>query len=265
MIRVFPRRTSYTPTGDDVFIGDPPMIRPDASEVHVSVTFTWDVEKALRLKESWGQYYPVVKIGGPAISGSNGSFIPGRYIKHGVTFASRGCNDNCPWCLVRQREGVIQELPIHPGNILQDNNILQCNKSHIHKVFDMLNTQRQVYLSGGLAARLLTTEYVDRIRSLKLAGLFVACDADNRIKELHQAAKLLKDIPRAKKRCYVLIGYNNETIEKALIRLQAVWDAGFLPFCQLYQPPDKYIQWDYSWRTLQRNWSRPAITKKLAK
>jgi hypothetical protein len=42
VIRVFPRRTSLTPTDEYAFVGEPPMLRPEADEVHVSCTFTWD-------------------------------------------------------------------------------------------------------------------------------------------------------------------------------------------------------------------------------
>lgn len=41
IIRVFPRRTSYTPVDDWVFYGPPPMraLIPEHSEVHISCTF----------------------------------------------------------------------------------------------------------------------------------------------------------------------------------------------------------------------------------
>lgn len=98
IIRVFPRRTQMTPVDRYAFVGDPPMIRPDADEVHVSVAFTWDIEKAERLVKAWGQYYPVVKLGGPAIAHSYDEFTPGLYVREGITFTSRGCNNGCSWC-----------------------------------------------------------------------------------------------------------------------------------------------------------------------
>lgn len=142
ILRVFPRRTSHTPKDDLVFIGDPPLERPDADEVHVSCTFTWDKQKAERLQKAWAQYYPMVKLGGPAYDAPGNGFTPGMYLKHGITTTSRGCNNNCPWCLVPKREGKIRLLPITEGNILQDNNILQCPQSHIDAVWDMLSHQR---------------------------------------------------------------------------------------------------------------------------
>jgi len=44
IVRVFPRRTTATPTDEMAFVGDPPppAFRPEADEVHISCTFTWD-------------------------------------------------------------------------------------------------------------------------------------------------------------------------------------------------------------------------------
>jgi hypothetical protein len=57
IIRVFPRRTKFTPIDDFAFVGDPPMNKPFADEVHISCTFTWDIPAASRLLYAWGQYY----------------------------------------------------------------------------------------------------------------------------------------------------------------------------------------------------------------
>lgn len=63
--RVFPRKTKATPIDSLAFIGEPPLFLPDVNEVHVSVTFSWDLMKAQRLAEAWGHYFPT-KLGGPA-------------------------------------------------------------------------------------------------------------------------------------------------------------------------------------------------------
>lgn len=73
-----------------MFFGNPPYInRPkEWAEVHISCVFTWDIEKAKKLKESWGRYYKKVKIGGPAIDGEGNEFTPGLYLKHGITITT---------------------------------------------------------------------------------------------------------------------------------------------------------------------------------
>jgi len=258
VIRVFPRRTSYTPIDDMAFIGDPPLERPEADEVHISCTFTWDIPSAERLKLAWGQYYPIVKIGGPAYDDPCNSFTPGLYLKQGITCTSRGCNNQCPWCLAWKREGKIREIPIAAGNIIQDNNLLQCNREHTEKVFDMLRSQKQIQFTGGLEARCVTSQIADRIRGLKVKQIFLACDTDEAIKPLRKALELLQ-LPRDKVRCYVLLKYDpDETILHALIRLLQVWEAGTKPFAQLYQPSGKRIQYSAEWLKFARVWQRPA-------
>lgn len=151
VIRVFPRRTSYTPDDDYAFVGDPPMaaFRPQADEVHISCTFTWDKTNAERLRYAWGQYYPLVKLGGAAMGSKPNGFTPGMYVKPGITFTSRGCNNQCPWCFVSKYEGKLSEYD-NPaiGHIIGDNNLLQCSKSHIEKVFAMLRSQKKINFNG---------------------------------------------------------------------------------------------------------------------
>lgn len=260
IVRVFPRRTALTPTDAMALVGNPPMFLPEADEVHVSCTFTWDVSEAERLQKAWAQYYPVVKLGGPAFGTPVNGFEPGQYVRNGVTFTSRGCNNQCPWCLVPPREGRLQEYAdCAAGNIVQDNNLLQCSAAHLERVFAMLRTQHSVEFTGGLDARLVTTEIADAIRGLRLKQLFLACDTDAALPTLERAIRLLQ-LPRDKVRCYVLCAFGT-TIDQCEERLQRVWHAGAMPFAQLYQPPDKLIHYSREWRALARTWSRPAAMK----
>ncbi len=264
IIRVFPRRTSHTPNDGMVFIGDPPLERSVADEVHVDCTFTWDKPKAERLQKAWSQYYQVVKIGGCAFDDPCKDFIPGRYIKKGVTFTSRGCNNQCPWCLVPKREGKLRQIDDFPeGNIIQDNNFLQCNKSHTDKVFQMLRTQKHIEFSGGLDARLLKWDDAEQLRSLHIYQMFFACDTPGSLSALQRAGQLLKGIDRRKLRCYVLLAFNGQTISQAIEHLESVWAAGFMPHAQLYQPADHWIDYPVEWRELSRRWLRPCAMQMM--
>lgn len=130
IIRVFPKRTSYTPEDEYVFIGMPPMKEfiPEHDEVHISCTFTWDKEYCKELAYQWeGQTSKPVKLGGPAFGSPSQDFIQGMYIKSNIIFTTRGCNNNCPWCIVPKLEGKLKELPICQGNWIQDNNFLQAS------------------------------------------------------------------------------------------------------------------------------------------
>lgn len=262
IIRVFPRRTSFTPRDDYAFVGFPPMIRPEADEVHVSCLFTWDIPSANYLQEAWGQYYPILRLGGPAYDSPSNDFEPGRYIKEGVTFTSRGCDKKCSWCLVPNREGPIQLLPLVPGYILQDNNFLATPQYHQEAVFQMLREQKRgIEFRGGLDSRLLTPWTADQLATLKIASVFLACDTKRAIKPLEEAVKLLPFLSRDKLRCYVLIGTNTLAEDEA--RLRAVWEAGCLPYPQLWQPANRCKNYSSEWRSLMRRWCRPAITKAM--
>lgn len=259
MIRVFPRRTKWTPNDDLTFVGDVPLFRPlKEMPVSVSVTFTQDIPEAERLQKAWGLYYSDVKIGGPAMGDAGGEFVPGRFIKQGVVITSRGCPRSCPWCHVPGREGKIREFPVTKGHIIQDNNLLACSEDHIRRVFEMLKTQRKATIfSGGLDTRLLLGWHVKLLHQVKVREMWFACDTTQGLNSLARTSEFIKEFPRYKKRCYVLMGYGNESIEQATNRVESVLEMGFLPFAQLYKGQSQR-DYDKDWKALARKWSRPA-------
>ena len=258
MIRVFPRRTNWTPTDSLAFVGDPPLFSPTGMPVRISVTFTWDIVEGERLLRSWSDYYSDVQIGGPAFGDRGEEFEPGRFIKNGVTITSRGCIRNCPFCFVPSREGQIRELQIKKGWIVQDNNLLACSRQHVESVFDMLRQQnRAVTFSGGLDTLLFKKWHRELINSIKINELWFACDSEANVRPLEIAAEMLDGIPQRKKRCYVMIGRGDETLEEAEKRLEKVFQLGFDPFSQLYRGENQ-LQYGQEWKALNRKWSRPA-------
>lgn len=81
-----------------------------------------------------------VKLGGVAYQSKADDFTQGLYLKSNIIFTSRGCNNQCPWCIVSKIEGGLKELSICSGNVIQDNNFLQTSKAHKEKVFQMLKS-----------------------------------------------------------------------------------------------------------------------------
>ena len=153
----------------------------------------------------------------------------------------------------------LDEFPI--GNILQDNNILACSKRHRNRVFKMLKTQRQISFRGGLESTRVTNQVVEDLRGLRISDLCLAYDHPNKEKPLIKAVnQLSKYFKKYKLRCYVLIGYQNDTIEKAEYRLRRAWDIGTEPFAMLFKDKNNTKQ-SKEWRQFQRLWARPAIIR----
>lgn len=264
VIRVFIRRTSYTPEDKYVFVGLPPMgaFIPEHSAVHISCTFTWDMDAAEELAYQWeGVTDKPVKLGGPAFGSPAVDFTPGLYIKSNIVFTTRGCNNGCPWCGVPKLEGELRELPIYPGNVIQDNNFLQASRSHKDKVFEMLKTQRRICFRGGLQASLVDDHFVDAVRGLRISELWLACDTDGAVPGFKRACEKLvrAGFNREKIKCYCLIGDDMNANEA---RLQEVYHAGAMPFAQLYRDFSRQkTEYSEEWKRFARQWQRPAAIR----
>lgn len=260
-IRVFPRRTSFTPTDSLAYVSYPPLFRPEDDEVRVSVCFSWDIAEGRVLARAWGDFYPHVILGGPAFDDPGDEFEPGLFLKPGVAITSRGCPKSCSFCLVSKREGSIRELKIQDGWIIQDNNLLACSRGHIEAVFEMLSRQHKgAVFAGGLDATLFQPWHRWLIDSIRIDELWFACDSSGALADLRRVAEMLEDISIEKKRCYVLIG--RESLAEAERRLERVYALGFLPFAQLFRPARELsrdaIPYGNKFRALARKWSRPA-------
>lgn len=264
VLRVFVKRTSYTPDDDLVWIGPPPMsdMIPEHDEVHISVPFTWDMDEAEELAYQWeAATKKPIKLGGPAYHSPAMDFTPGLYVKRGIVFTSRGCNNNCRWCGVRQMEGKLRELPVVEGNVIQDNNFLQCSRQHKDKVFDMLRTQRGICFRGGLEPDLIDDHFISNIQSLRIAELWLACDTDAALPRFKTACQKLNEagFSRDKVKCYSLIGRD---MEKEEMRNREIFNAGAMPFSQLERDfSRKKTEYSKEWCGFERMWQRPAATK----
>lgn len=262
IIRVFPSRTSYTPDDNMSFIGMPPLVIPAHDEIHVSCVFTWDREYCRELAYQWeGRTDKPVKLGGVAFGSPIDGFEPGLYVKKGVVFTSRGCNNSCNFCLVPKLEGKLKELPIVPGNIVQDNNFLQTSRKHKEKVFDMLKTQKGICFKGGLEPNLIDDHFIDGIQKLRIKELWLACDSDGALPALRKACAKLSaaGFNRNKIHCYAL-SYGRD-MDKDEKRLREIYKAGAMPFMQLYREfSEKKTSYSTEWNKFQRMWSRPAAT-----
>jgi hypothetical protein len=257
---VFPRRTAATPDDDLARVGYPDLFPPECDEIHVSATFTYDLQMAEKMAEAWRHIAPV-KVGGPATGDPGGDFVPGRYLKPGYVITSRGCPNRCWFCMAAKREGNIRELPITDGWNVLDNNLLACSKDHIRAVFSMLSRQKhRAVFTGGLEAARMEPWIAASLALLRPRSIYFAYDTPNDREPLSEAAKMMRDTGYRwghSLSAYVLIGHPNDTIEKAGARLRFVLSLGVMPFAMLYR--DNAGRIDKTWRRFQREWCRPTI------
>jgi hypothetical protein len=265
ILRVFPERTRFTPADPFVAIGAPGLFTPRGiSEVHISAPFTWQTDEAFRLAAAWRDHLPgiPVKAGGPAFDDPGGPFVPGRYLASGISISSRGCPEKCPWCYVPRREGGLRLLDLCEGYIVQDNNVLAWPRDRFEALCRMLGRQKRgAEFKGGFQAGRLKPWHVDAIRGIQVEEIWLAADYPGALDGLRNAIALLRPLPRYKLMAYVLVGFGDETIDEATARLEAVWDAGAMPFAQIYRDDSGAARSDRAWRDLVRVWSRPALIK----
>ena len=268
LIRVFPRQTKATPTDELAYFG-PPDLFAEADEVHVSVTFTADKPKAEALAKEWHHVAPV-KVGGVAYGDEGrGYFTPGRYIKPGYTFTSRGCPRRCWFCSVWKRRPAATPIwPFEPGWNILDDNLLACPDWHVRAVFQMLALQgRRAHFTGGLEAAALEDYHVGLLADLKPRPVcFFAYDPGDPFETLKSAADRMLVAGWTREshrlRAYVLIGYPKDTFDAAEKRLRSMVQIGFTPYAMLWQPETPSAEkWRPApeWRRFQRQWVRPAI------
>jgi hypothetical protein len=266
LIRVFPRRTKATPDDALAYFG-PPDLFAEADQVHVSVAFTYDKAEAEALAEAW-RFVAPTQVGGVAYGDPGQGFTPGRYIKPGYVFTSRGCPRKCWFCSVWKRDPVPRLLPVIDGWNILDDNLLACPRPHVEAVFRMLSKQKgRVEFTGGLEALALQDYQVDLLASLRpRPNMFFAYDPGDEFETLRSAARRLLaagfTAQSHRMRVYVLIGFPKDTFDKAEARLVDMQAIGFTPMAMLWRPEtpsqEKYAP-DARWRGFQRLWARPAI------
>lgn len=173
-----------------------------------------------------------------------------------VNFLSRGCIRQCPFCLVRRKEGYIH--PVQPLTVpdraqwveILDNNFFANPK--IDDAVQWVHDCGKPILLHGVDVRMMTEVHYRMLQSFKLHGhIHIAWDnpKDRILPRIEQMTKYIKPWRIV---CYVLVGFNS-TIHDDLMRIQALKSIGVSPFVMVYRDyttntkPDKLLKHMQRW------------------
>lgn len=162
---------------------------------------------------------------------------------YSMQFYSRGCVRNCPFCIVRQKEGYI--YPTEPMSLntkgthieVLDNNFF-ANPEWKWAINHLLKTKQPVNLHG-VDAKIMTEEHAYYLNKLKhYKQIHIAWDnpRDNLFQTLKNITKWIKPY---KLMCYVLIGYWSNQ-EEDLYRVKMLKELKISPFVMPFNKNDNY-------------------------
>lgn len=163
-----------------------------------------------------------------------------------IGFLTRGCCNNCGFCLVSKKEGLCSKKVADLSEFwrgqkyidLLDANILAC-RDRIELLKQLAESEAQVNFYQGLDARFMTDEVAEVLKRIKIRLVHFAFD------EMKNEERLLKGLEvyrrafpneRQKAIVYILTNYNT-TIEEDLYRVRKVQELGLLPDVRIYRKP----------------------------
>lgn len=161
-----------------------------------------------------------------------------------IVWFSRGCVRNCPFCIVRQKEGHIRS--VEPKNLnpngkwiqVQDNNFF-ANPNWKNAIDQLVEWDQKVDLQG-IDIRLFNDEQGEALQKLKFKyPIKIAWDnpkenIDDKVEHL------LEYIKPHKIECYILVGFDSSE-EEDLYRIYHMWDDyKILPYVMPYDKRNVY-------------------------
>lgn len=156
-----------------------------------------------------------------------------------LQFFSRGCIRNCPFCVVRQKEGKITSafpMSLNPaGKHIEvlDNNFFANPEWRDAVAF--LNDTKQIVNLHGVDVRIMDEEQAHALNTMRLKGSSIHIAWDNpRDNILPNLKEMVKQVKRYKISCYVLIGYWSSP-EEDYYRVMKLAELGIDPFVQPYR------------------------------
>lgn len=161
-------------------------------------------------------------------------------------FLTRGCPNDCPFCIVSKKEGRksikvadLSEFWNGQKSIkLLDPNLLAC-KDHLELLQQLIDSGATIDFTQGLDARLLTEKNVKLLSRVKVKMVHFAFDLMKNEKKIIEGLRLYKEatgIDERKTGVYILTNFNT-THKEDLYRVYKVRDLGYMPYVMIYDKP----------------------------
>lgn len=163
-------------------------------------------------------------------------------------FLSRGCPRGCPFCIVKDKEGLISHKVADLNEfwngqkniVLCDPNLLACPE-HMELLGQLADSKAWVDMNQGVDARLLTEKNIAALNMIRMKNIHFAWDLMRQSKKVIDGLKLWKE--QGKKNAhgsfgtvYILTNYNT-TMDENLHRIYMVRDLGYDPFVMVFDKP----------------------------
>lgn len=161
-------------------------------------------------------------------------------------FLTRGCPNDCPFCIVSKKEGRksvkvadLREFWNGQKNIkLLDPNLLACNE-HLTLLQQLIDSKAVVDFTQGLDARLINENNIELLAKIKVKMVHFAFDLMKNEKAIIKGLKLFKELTKideGKTGVYILTNFNTTT-EEDLYRIYTVRDLGYMPYVMIFNKP----------------------------
>ncbi len=161
--------------------------------------------------------------------------------KYSIGYTTRGCINNCPWCIVPKKEGKIRVNcdiyefwnPAHKHIELLDNNPMALPE-HFKKISNKILKENLSVSFHGLDARLLTDENTEILAQLNIKPEpRFAFDRIEDEPSVKNGIRLLQKHGIKRALWYVLVGFNT-TWEQDMYRISLLKKLGQRPYVMRY-------------------------------
>ena len=243
----------------------------DGETAYISVVFSWHANAAFSRAVHYRKLGYHVRVGGPGVFvlgrmlkdvAQVGGSIPDTVTRHNpmATFASRGCDVGCWFCIVPPMEGREFTLipDFTPRPILCDNNLSALPVEYQDHIIERYQKAEVPLLdaNSGFEPAIFDDEVYARWSRINKGPWRFAYDETEEGADVERVMQMLRDVPPREKRVYVLIG--NEPVQDCLDRINNVIAWGGEPHVQpvmkLNAPVKAY------WVRKSLGWSRQVPT-----